>query len=78
MAGFQLEPDTKFGAEILYSPNLSACSQNKIKLCLTGAQTCALPLFCDRDFEINVLTLKLESNRYFKDVLKICNLKGMT
>jgi len=37
-----------------------------IKLCPRGAQTCALPLFCDRDLEINLLTLKLES-----DILKM-------
>jgi len=27
---------------------------NIIKLGLKGAQTCALPLFCDRDLEINL------------------------
>jgi len=26
------------------------------------AQTCALPLFCDRDLEINLLTLKLKDD----------------
>jgi len=26
----------------------------KIKLCPRGAQTCALPLFCDRDLEMNL------------------------
>jgi len=36
-------------------------SQYPIKLCPTGAQTCALPLFCDHDLEINRMTLKLES-----------------
>jgi len=41
---------------------------DKIKLCSRGAQTCALPLFCDRDLEINPMTLKLESDL---DVLKM-------
>jgi len=27
-----------------------------------GAQTCALPLFCDRDLEINSMTLKLQGD----------------
>jgi len=40
----------------------------KIKLCPRGAQTCALPLFCDRDLEINPMTLKLEGDR---DILKM-------
>jgi len=40
----------------------------KIKLCPTGAQTCALPLFCDRDLEINPMTLKLEGDL---DILKM-------
>jgi len=34
------------------------------------AQTCALPLFCDRDLEINPMTLKLEGDlepRYSKE-----------
>jgi len=31
-----------------------------IKLYPRGAQTCALPLFCDRDLETNSMTLKLE------------------
>jgi len=35
---------------------------NKIKLRPTGAQTCAPPLFCDRDLEINPITLKLEGD----------------
>jgi len=39
-----------------------------IKLCLRGAQTCALSLFCDRDFEINPMTFKLEGDR---DILKM-------
>jgi len=29
---------------------------------LSGAQTCALPLFCDLDLEINPVTLKLEGD----------------
>jgi len=33
-----------------------------------GAQTCSLPLFCDRDLEINPLTLKLEGDL---DILKM-------
>jgi len=33
-----------------------------IKLCPRGAQTCALSLFCDRDLEINAMTLKLEDD----------------
>jgi len=32
------------------------------------AQTCALPLFCDRDLEINPMTLKLEGDL---NILKI-------
>jgi len=39
-----------------------------IKLCPRGAQTCALPLFCDRDLEINPVTLKLEGDL---DILKM-------
>jgi len=39
-----------------------------VKLCPIGAQTCALPLFCDRDLEINIMTLKLEDNL---DILKM-------
>jgi len=35
-----------------------------IKLCPRGAQTCALLLFCDRDLEINCMTLKLEGDLY--------------
>jgi len=35
-----------------------------IKLCPTGASTCALPLFCDRDLEINAMTLKVEDDLY--------------
>jgi len=34
----------------------------QIKLCLRGAQTCMLPLFCDCDSEINPMTLKLEGD----------------
>jgi len=33
-----------------------------IKLCLSGTQTCVLPLFCNRDLEINPMTLKLEGD----------------
>jgi len=33
-----------------------------------GAQTCKLPLFCDRDLEINLMTLKLEGDL---DILKV-------
>jgi len=33
-----------------------------------GAQTCALPLFCDRDLDINPMTLKLEGDL---DILKM-------
>jgi len=32
------------------------------KLRPRGAQTCALPPFCDRDLEINPVTLKLEDD----------------
>jgi len=39
-----------------------------IKLCPREAQTCALPLFCDHDLEINPMTLKLESDL---DILKM-------
>jgi len=53
-----------------------SCQQNKytsyvadkIKLCPRGAQTCVLPLFCDRDLEIKPMTLKLEGD---VDILKI-------
>jgi len=31
-----------------------------MKLCQRAAQTCALPLFCDCDLEINPITLKHE------------------
>jgi len=40
----------------------------EIKLCPRGAQTCALPLFCDLDLEINPMTLKLENDL---DILKM-------
>jgi len=33
-----------------------------------GAQTCMLPLFCNRDLEINPVTLKLEGDL---DILKM-------
>jgi len=39
-----------------------------IKLCPSGAQTCVLPLFCDRDLQINPMTLKLEGGQ---DILKM-------
>jgi len=38
------------------------------KLRPRGAQTCALPLFCTRDLEINHMTLKLEGDL---DILKM-------
>jgi len=41
---------------------------NEIKLCPKGTQTCVLPLFCDRDIEINRLTLKLKGDI---DILKM-------
>jgi len=44
-----------FGFSILNSNETTI-----IKLCPTGAQTCALPLFCNHDFEINSMILKLE------------------
>jgi len=31
-----------------------------------GAQTCALPLFCDHDLELNSMILKLEGDQYIK------------
>jgi len=37
-------------------------SQPKLKQCPRGAQTCALPLFYDRDLEINPMTLKLKGD----------------
>jgi len=37
------------------------------KLRPRGAQTCALPLFCNHDLDINPMTLKLEGDL---DVLK--------
>jgi len=39
-----------------------------VKLCPRKAQTCVLPLFCDRDFEINPMTLKVEGDL---DILKM-------
>jgi len=39
-----------------------------IKLCPRGAQTCALPLFCDRELEVNIMTLKLDRDL---DILKM-------
>jgi len=39
-----------------------------IKLCPREAKTCALSLICDRDLEINTMTLKLEGAL---DILKI-------
>jgi len=41
---------------------------NEIKLCPRWAQTCVLLLFCDRDFDINTLTLKLKGDL---DILKM-------
>jgi len=40
-----------------------------INLCPRGAQTCTLLLFCNRDLEINPVTLKLEGDL---DILKMC------
>jgi len=51
---------------VLYIKN--KIKKRKIKLCPQGAQTCALPLFCDRDLEINFMTLKLEGDL---DILKM-------
>jgi len=34
-----------------------------IKLCPRGAQTCVLLLFCDRDREVNLMTLNLEGDQ---------------
>jgi len=42
--------------------------RNNIKLCPSGAQTCALPLFCNSDLEINPMTLKVKGDL---DVLKM-------
>jgi len=39
-----------------------------IKLRLRGAQTCALPLFCDRNLESSPMTLKLKGDL---DIVKI-------
>jgi len=36
--------------------------QEKIRLSPREAQTCALPLSCNRDLEINSMTLKLEDD----------------
>jgi len=55
-----------FTVELQYTVFLSEI-QKLIKLCPRGAQTCALPLFCDRDLEINPMTLKLEGDL---DILK--------
>jgi len=43
-------------------------NKDSIQLRLRGAQTCVLPLFSDRDLEINPTTLKLEGRL---DVLKM-------
>jgi len=40
----------------------------QIKLCPRGAKICALPLFCDRDLEINPHGLKLDDDI---DILKM-------
>jgi len=50
------------------SDSIVYSTQTKIKLCPRGAQTCALQLFCDRDLEINPMTLKLEG---VLDILKL-------
>jgi len=42
-------------------------NQGKLN-CLKGAQTCTLPLFCNRDLEINPMTFKLEGDL---DILKM-------
>jgi len=42
---------------------MTKTSQVIIKLCPRGAQTYALPLFRDRDLEINLMTLKLKGNQ---------------
>jgi len=42
--------------------------QTTIKLCTSRAQTCELPLFCDRDLQINPMTLKLKGDL---DILKM-------
>jgi len=39
-----------------------------IKLCPRGAQTCVLLLFCDRDREVNPMTLNLEGDQ---DIVKM-------
>jgi len=36
--------------------------QLQINLCPQGAQTCALPLCCDRDLEINPMTVTHEGD----------------
>jgi len=49
------QPNTK-------SPMQQQVKTNTIKLCPKGAQACVLPLFCNHDFEINPMILKLESD----------------
>jgi len=44
------------------SSSLELNVASEIKLCPRGAQTYALPLFCERDLEINPVTLKLEGD----------------
>jgi len=47
---------------------ISQSVKQTIKLCPRGAQTCALPQFCNCDLEINPVTLKLEGDL---DILKM-------
>jgi len=49
-------------------PAVKKVKNHWIKLCPRGAQTCALPLFCDSDLEINPVTLKHEGDL---DILKM-------
>jgi len=53
------------GSFILFQ-TVNAIIQKSIKT--RRAQTCALPLFCDSDLEINPVTLKLEGDL---DILKM-------
>jgi len=46
----------------------TSSNQNEIKLCPWGAHTCAQPLFCSFDLDINSMTLKLEGDL---DILKM-------
>jgi len=58
----------------LHSIRRQSCYIFLIKLCQMGAQTCAQPLFCDSDLEINPMTLKL---RAF-DILTLTPQRGPT